>query len=112
MRAVAGDALWEDLPDEAKQILAANGPAMVAELHGGYPEVTVEQLASTDKPTLLVGARDSVFDYSELMQIAADAMPAARVEWVEGGHLIDPAHPIVVAFVGEVLAGKEEPCTV
>lgn len=111
VRAVAGDALWEDLPDEAKQILAANGPAMVAELRGGYPEVTVEQLASTDKPTLLVGARDSVFDYSELMQIAADAMPAARVEWVEGGHLIDPAHPIVVAFVGEVLAGKEEQCT-
>lgn len=112
VRAVAGDAPWEGLPDEAKQILAANGAATVAELSGGYPEVTVEQLASIDKPTLLVGARDSVFDYSELMQIAADAMPAARVEWVEGGHLIDPAHQIVLAFVGEVLARKEEPCTV
>ncbi len=112
VRAVAGDAPWEGLPDEAKQILAANGAATVAELSGGYPEVTVEQLASVDKPTLLVGARDSVFDYSELMQIAVDAMPAARVEWVEGGHLIDPAHQIVLAFVGEVLGRKEEPCTV
>ena len=34
----------------------------------------------------------------------AAAMPSARVEWVEGGHLIDPAHPAVLAFVDEVLA--------
>ena len=34
----------------------------------------------------------------------AAAMPSARVAWVEGGHLVDPAHPVVLAFVDEVLA--------
>jgi hypothetical protein len=40
------------------------------------------------------------------MQAAAAAIPSARVEWVEGGHLINPAHPAVLAFVDEVL-GEE-----
>jgi hypothetical protein len=31
-------------------------------------------------------------------------MPAATVAWVDGDHLIDPAHPTVLAFVDEVLA--------
>jgi hypothetical protein len=33
----------------------------------------------------------------------AGAMPSARVEWVEGGHLINPAHPAVLRFVDDVL---------
>jgi hypothetical protein len=33
----------------------------------------------------------------------AEAMPSARVEWVEGGHLINPAHPAVLDFVDDVL---------
>ena len=103
-RAAVGDEAWQQLPEEAKQIFTANGPALVAELRGGYPDVTVEQLARVDKPTLLVGAKDSVFDYSELMGITAAAMPSARVEWVEGGHAINPAHPVVLAFIDEVLA--------
>lgn len=101
---VAGRDAWTGLPEEARRILTANGPAIVAELQGGYPEVTVEQLASIDRPTLLVGAKDSLLDYSELIGIAATAMSSARVEWVEGGHLIDPAHPVVLDFVEEVLA--------
>ena len=27
---------------------------------------------------------------------------------IEGGHAIDPAHPVVLAFIEEVLAPKEE----
>jgi hypothetical protein len=34
----------------------------------------------------------------------ADAMPSAKLEWVEGGHLINPAHPAVLRFVDDVLA--------
>ena len=34
----------------------------------------------------------------------AAAIPSARVEWVEGDHLIDAAHPAVLAFVDDVLA--------
>jgi hypothetical protein len=32
----------------------------------------------------------------------AKAIPASKLEWVEGGHLIDPAHPVVLSFVDEV----------
>jgi esterase len=102
MRDVIGVAGWEGLPQEVKQILAANGPALVAEIRGGYPDVTAEQLATIEQPALFVGATDSVFDYRETADVLAAAMPDARVEWVEGGHAIDPAHPVVLAFVDDV----------
>lgn len=104
-RAIFGDELWGRLPAETKEVFTANGPALVAELRGGYPELTPEQLGTIDKPTLLVGARDSFFDYSELIELTAAAIPDARVGWVGGGHAIDPAHPVVLRFIDKVLAG-------
>jgi esterase len=109
MRDVLGDVGWAGVPEEVKEILTGNGPALVAEIRGGYPDVTVEQLGTIAQPTLFVGAKGSVFDYRETAEVLAAAMPSARVEWVEGGHAIDPAHPVVLAFVDEVLALKEEP---
>jgi hypothetical protein len=53
---------------------------------------------------LLVGARGSGPEFAEATELTAAAMPSARVEWVEGGHLIDAAHPAVLSFVDEVLA--------
>lgn len=104
IRLALGDEDWEGLPDEVKEIFTGNGPAIVAELRGGYPDVTVEQLGTIDLPTLLVAAMDSEFDYTEVTDIVASAMPSARVEWVDGGHAIDPAHPVVLDFIDEVLA--------
>jgi pimeloyl-ACP methyl ester carboxylesterase len=104
IRLALGDDAWEGLPDEGKEIFTGNGPAIVAELRGGYPDVTLEQLGTIDLPTLLVAARDSEFDYREVTDIVASAMPSARVEWVEGGHAINPAHPVVLRFIDEVLA--------
>ncbi len=104
IRLAFGNDGWQGLPDEAKEIFTGNGPAIVAELRGGFPDVTVEQLGTIDLPTLLVAARGSEFDYAELTDIVATAMPSARVEWVEGGHAIDPAHPVVLSFIDEVLA--------
>jgi pimeloyl-ACP methyl ester carboxylesterase len=111
VRGVLGDAGWEGLPEAAKEILTANAPAMVAELRGGYPDVSAAELGTIDQPTLLVGGKDSLLDYAEVMTLTAAAMPSARVEWVEGGHLVSPAHPAVLAFIDEVLARKQEPCT-
>ena len=104
MRDVLGDAGWDGLPEPVRQILTANGPALVAELRGGFPDVTTEQLGTIDQPTLLVAAEDSVFDYTETVNRMAAAMPSATVEWVKGGHAINPAHPVVLGFVDEVLA--------
>jgi esterase len=109
VRGVLGAEAWEGFPEEAKQILTANGPAMVAELRGGYPDVRAEQLSAMDQPTLLVGGRDSLLDYTEVISLTAAAIPSARVEWVEGGHLISPSHPTVLAFIDEVLDVKQKP---
>src|SRR5262245_6762247 len=104
MRDVLGDAGWEEVPEKVKKILIGNGPALVAEIRGGYPEVTLEQLGTMKQPTLFVGAQDSAFDYRETADALAAAVPGARIEWVGGGHAIDPAHPVVLDFVDEVLA--------
>ena len=108
VRGVLGDGVWEEFPEPVKQILTANGPAIVAELRGSYPDVTAAELGTVDQPTLLVGGKDSLLDYAAVMKRTAAAMPSARVEWVEGGHAIDPAHPAVLDFIDEVLALKEE----
>ena len=108
-REVLGDAVWEGWPEPAKQMFVANGPAIVAELRGGLPEVRPEVLGSITQPTLLVTGKDSLPVFAEATHALAAAMPSARVERVEGGHLINPAHPAVLGFVDEVLAGAAAP---
>jgi pimeloyl-ACP methyl ester carboxylesterase len=105
-RLVLGDSGWEGLPDAAKQIFVANSPAIVAEVRGGPLAVTEEQLATIARPTLLVAGRDSPPAFADAAIRLAEAMPQTRVEWVSGGHLINPAHPAVLAFVDEVLTGS------
>ncbi len=104
LRRVLGEAGWEGLPEPAKEIFVANGPAIVAEERGGLLDVTVEQLRTIAQPTLLVASEESPPPLADAANVVARAIPAARVEWVGGGHLIDPAHPAVLAFVDEVLA--------
>jgi pimeloyl-ACP methyl ester carboxylesterase len=106
LRGVVGDGGWEGLPAPVRQIFTANGPAIVAELRGGSLEVSADELASIAKPTLLVAGEDSPPAFAEVTHVMAAAMPSARLEWVEGGHIIDPAHPVVLAFVDEVLARR------
>ena len=103
-RIILGDAGWEGLPMPVKQLFAANGPAIVAEFRGGPLDVSAEQLGSIDRPTLLVAGEDSPPAFADVTNLVAAAMPRAKVEWVAGGHLINPAHPAVLAFVDEVLA--------
>ena len=105
IHAVAGPGAWEGLPESMQETLTGNGPAIVAEVRGGYPDLSEGQLATIDQPTLLVAARESLqAGFDEVTSAMAAAMPSATVEWVEGGHLVDPAHPVVLAFVDEVLA--------
>lgn len=111
-RAVLGDATWEGWPESAKQMFSGNGPAIVAEFRGGFLDVSAEQLGTIVQPTLLVAAEDSPPAFAEATNLTAAAVPSAKVVWVQGGHLINPAHPAVLGFVDEVLAPKEEPCTV
>ena len=109
MRAVLGDGAWEGFPEPARQMYTGKGPGIVAEFRGGVLDVTGEQLGTIVQPTVLVAAEGSLPFFGELTNVIAEAMPSARLERVEGGHAIDPAHPVVLAFVDEVLARKEEP---
>jgi esterase len=105
-RNLLGDEGWEALPEPVRHVFTENGPAIAAEHRGGVLDAGAEQLGSIRRPTLLVAARASPPALAEMTELMAAAMPTARVEWVEGGHLIDPAHPAVLAFVDEVLARR------
>jgi pimeloyl-ACP methyl ester carboxylesterase len=104
LRAVLGDATWEGFPEPAKQMFTANGPAIVAELRGGFLEVSLDQLRTIAHPTLLVAGKDSPPAFTEVTNLMAEAMPSARVEWVEGSHLVNAADPAVLAFVDELVS--------
>ena len=106
---VLGDGAWEAFPEPARQMFTGNCPAIVAEFRGGALDVSAEQLRTIAHPTLLVTAEGSPPAFAELTKLIAAAMPSARLERIVGGHAIDPAHPVVLAFVDEVLALKEEP---
>jgi esterase len=107
LRAVVGDEAWEAFPEPMKQMFTANGPAIVAELRGGVLDVDEELLGTIGQPTLIVGGKDSPPAFAEVANVMGEAIPSARVEWVEGGHLINPAHPAVLGFVDAVLAGAD-----
>lgn len=94
---------WAALPGSVQEMFTDNGPAIVAEHRGGHLGATAEELGAVTHPTLLVGAKASPPELVEMTGLMAAAMPSARVEWVEGDHLIDPADPAVLAFVDEVL---------
>jgi hypothetical protein len=85
-------------------MLTANGPAILAELRGGWwPRADAAALASIVQPVLLVAAADSRPELREPTDALAAVLPNARTELVAGGHLIDPAAPKVRAFIAEVL---------
>ena len=104
LRIVLGDAGWEGLPEPVQQMFVVNGPAIVAEHRGGLLEASAEQLRTIAQPTLLVAGKDSPTAFAEATNLTAAAMPSATIEWVAGGHLINPAHPAVLRFIDGVLA--------
>lgn len=106
LTSVVGAEGWAGLPEPVREMFTANGPAILAEHRGGLLDVTAEQLGTIVQPTLIVGGQDSPPELREVTSLMAAAMPSARVAWVEGGHLIDPAHPAVLSFVDEVLGRR------
>lgn len=103
-REVLGNETWAELPEETRRAIIENGPAILSELSGDFLlEVDPGDLARIDKPTLLVAATDSPPAFRRVHEKAVAAIPNARAALVGGGHMVDPADPAVLAFVGEVL---------
>jgi esterase len=102
--AVAGEEVWRSFPDEWRRVVTENGPAILAELGGEWwLEADTAALATIEQPVLLVAAADSPPEFHEPIDALARALPNGRTVLVGGGHIIDPAAPEVLAFIGEVL---------
>jgi hypothetical protein len=97
------------VPEEVKEILIGKRPCArrrdLRRLSGREREAARHDRAAG----LVVGAKDSVLGYRETAEVLAAAVPSARIAWVDGGHAIDLAHPVVLSFVDAVLVLKEEP---
>ena len=110
IRTALGDQDWEQLPAELARMLGQTSPAVLAEM-GGHGldlsadplEVTANDLAAIDRPTLLVSAEDSPRVLRTVNASLAEGLPDAELVEVTGGHLIHPAHPAVLEFLGRVL---------
>jgi pimeloyl-ACP methyl ester carboxylesterase len=101
---VMGEGAWAAFPAEAREILTANGEALLAELdYVDQPMPGQDDFAAIAAPVLLVAARDSPPEQREMTAAMHEALPDSRLESVEGGHLIDPAAPPVLAFLDDLL---------
>lgn len=104
---VLGDGAWDSFPEEVRQILTHNGPALLAELQ--YVDEVMPDaaaFATIEKPTLLVAASESPLEQRAMTEAMAGVLPNARTPLVGGGHIIDPAGPEVLAFIEEVLESQ------
>ena len=80
-------------------MFTANGPAILAEIEGEQVDLDERALATIQQPTLLVSAEDSAEPFRRVSDRLAALLPNAEELQVEGGHVIDPAHPEVLRFV-------------
>ena len=104
---VVGEGAWDSFPDEVRQVLSRNGPALLAELHYvDEPMPDAAAFATINKPVLLVAASESPWQQREMTEAMADALPHARTAQIAGGHLVDPAAPEVLAFLEELLESR------
>jgi len=103
---VLGEGGWDALPEPMRRVFTENGAAILAEERGGLLPVDAGRLTGLTHPALVVAARDSPPPFARHAELVAGLLPAAELAWVDGGHLIGPAHPAVLAFVDRVLTGR------
>jgi pimeloyl-ACP methyl ester carboxylesterase len=109
---VLGPGSWPALSPDAQALFSAGGPAALAEIRGRGLDLSAQPYRPTDEvlrrltaPTLIVTGRDSYAAAAAVDEHLAAVLPSAQHAYVAGGHVIDPASPIVLDFVAEVLAG-------
>jgi esterase len=105
-RSVLGDAQWESLPPEYREMFANNSPAVLAEVRGPRLEVSSAELARIRVPALLVAGESSLPEFRRINAQLAAAIPETRSITVGGGHLIAPHEPAVLRFIGEILGQR------
>jgi pimeloyl-ACP methyl ester carboxylesterase len=108
--AALGDRAWEAIPGELREIFTAGDAAVLAETRGRGMDLSdvplvvgPERLATLTVPTLLVSGEDSIAACRLVNEQLTEAIPGAGSVVVPGGHLINPAHPVVMDFITGVL---------
>jgi pimeloyl-ACP methyl ester carboxylesterase len=99
---VAGPGSWESFPPELREIFTTNVPALLADLRGDYLEMGEDEFRGLAQPTLIVCGVDSTVAPRRASARMAELVPDAELVDVPGGHLVDPAHPAVLAFIDRV----------
>lgn len=101
---VLGPDAWATFPGAIRDLLTANGEALLAELsYVDHANPGEEDFAGLDLPALVVAARESPPPQRAMSERMAACLPRAQLARVDGGHLIDPAAPEVLAFVARIL---------
>src|SRR5918996_3318459 len=110
LQAAVQDPSSASLPEQLRELFAAASPAVLAEIRGHGLDLSEdpldlsgEELAGIGQPTLLVSSQDSPDVLRRVNDRLAEALPLTEEVLVPGSHLIDPAHPAVLDFVGRVL---------
>ena len=105
-RAALGDGAWESLPNDLRMLFDEAAPAVRAEMRGRGLDLSDEpldldedELAAIDQPTMLVSSEDSPDVLRRINDRLAEVLPNAETALVPGGHLIHPAHPVVLDFI-------------
>jgi esterase len=109
LREVVGDEGWESFPAELKKMFVGNGPAILAEHKGRWLQLTVQELAEIEHPTLIVSAKDSPEAFRLVDGVLADAFPNCQTVMVDGGHFIKPDDPAVLDFIDRIVAASPFP---
>lgn len=106
IRSVLYDAGWEAAPQAFKDQIRANSAAVLAEMTEPFEARSqlVQGLSTIGQPTLVVAGASSPPGFRQVADGLTSTITNAQLLLVEGGHLIDPAHPGVVRFLEEVLA--------
>ena len=102
-RIMLGDAIWQGFPDAVRQMVVDNGPAVLAEFAGGWSRPDPAVLARVRQPVLIVSAASSPPAFRSTNDALAGMIPGARRELIGGGHLLNPAAPVVLDFLEDVL---------
>jgi pimeloyl-ACP methyl ester carboxylesterase len=110
LREILGDQAWESFPEEVTEMFAAASPAVLAEIAGQGLDLSEEpldlsrdELAEIRQPALIVSSEDSPEVFRRVNDRLAEALPHSEKVLVAGGHVINPAHPAVIDFVGRIL---------
>ena len=96
---VLGPSAWDSFRVDPPRV-HRNSAAILAELDGEPRAIDAAALAGIDKPTFVVAAADSHDAFRAVTDTIVAAMPDAHLVHVAGGHLVSPADPAVISYLG------------